>query len=72
MERRLVERAMRGDEEAFDMLVERIGNSLYSVVLMDIGPDHTIAIQVDAANTTDVAAMAQRAAPIIGTFRFHE
>jgi RNA polymerase sigma-70 factor, ECF subfamily len=31
MERRLVERAMRGDEEAFDMLVERIGDSLYSV-----------------------------------------
>jgi RNA polymerase sigma-70 factor, ECF subfamily len=31
MERRLVERAMRGDEEAFDQLVERIGDSLYSV-----------------------------------------
>jgi RNA polymerase sigma-70 factor, ECF subfamily len=31
MERRLVERAMRGDEEAFDMLVGRIGDSLYSV-----------------------------------------
>jgi RNA polymerase sigma-70 factor (ECF subfamily) len=31
MERRLVERAMRGDEEAFDMLVDRIGTSLYSV-----------------------------------------
>ena len=39
MERRLVERAMRGDEEAFDMLVERIGNGLYSVarrILRDI------------------------------------
>lgn len=31
MERRLVERAMRGDEEAFDLLVERLGDSLYSV-----------------------------------------
>ena len=31
MERRLVERAMHGDEEAFDLLVDRIGNSLYSV-----------------------------------------
>ena len=31
MERRLVERAMRGDEDAFDQLVERIGDSLYSV-----------------------------------------
>ena len=31
MERRLVERAMDGDEEAFDMLVDRIGTSLYSV-----------------------------------------
>jgi RNA polymerase sigma-70 factor, ECF subfamily len=31
MERRLVERAMRGDEEAFDMLVGRLGDSLYSV-----------------------------------------
>jgi RNA polymerase sigma-70 factor (ECF subfamily) len=31
MERRLVERAMHGDEEAFDTLVGRIGDSLYSV-----------------------------------------
>jgi RNA polymerase sigma-70 factor (ECF subfamily) len=31
MERRLVERAMHGDEEAFDLLVERFGTSLYSV-----------------------------------------
>jgi RNA polymerase sigma-70 factor (ECF subfamily) len=31
MERRLVERAMHGDEEAFDLLVGRIGDSLYSV-----------------------------------------
>ncbi len=31
MERRLVERAMHGDEEAFDVMVERIGDSLYSV-----------------------------------------
>jgi len=31
MERRLVERAMHGDEEAFDLLVDRLGNSLYSV-----------------------------------------
>jgi RNA polymerase sigma-70 factor (ECF subfamily) len=31
MERRLVERAMGGDEEAFDMLVDRIGASLYAV-----------------------------------------
>jgi RNA polymerase sigma-70 factor (ECF subfamily) len=31
MERRLVERAMHGDEEAFDTIVERIGDSLYSV-----------------------------------------
>jgi RNA polymerase sigma-70 factor (ECF subfamily) len=31
MERRLVERAMHGDEEAFDLLVDRIGSSLYSV-----------------------------------------
>ena len=31
MERRLVERAMHGDEEAFDQLVERVGDSLYSV-----------------------------------------
>lgn len=31
MERRLVERAMHGDEEAFDLLVERVGDSLYSV-----------------------------------------
>jgi RNA polymerase sigma-70 factor (ECF subfamily) len=31
MERKLVERAMHGDEEAFDMLVERVGDSLHSV-----------------------------------------
>ncbi len=31
MERRLVERAMQGDEEAFDVMVGRIGDSLYSV-----------------------------------------
>ena len=31
MERRLVERAMHGDEEAFDQLVDRVGDSLYSV-----------------------------------------
>ena len=31
MERRLVERAMHGDEDAFDQLVGRIGDSLYSV-----------------------------------------
>ena len=31
MERKLVERAMHGDEEAFDELVERLGDSLYSV-----------------------------------------
>jgi len=31
MERRLVERAMDGDEEAFDQLVGRLGDSLYSV-----------------------------------------
>jgi RNA polymerase sigma-70 factor (ECF subfamily) len=31
MERRLVERAMAGDEEAFDLLVDRIGDSLHSV-----------------------------------------
>jgi RNA polymerase sigma-70 factor, ECF subfamily len=31
MERRLVERAMRGDEEAFDILVARIGDSLHAV-----------------------------------------
>jgi RNA polymerase sigma-70 factor (ECF subfamily) len=31
MERELVERAMHGDEEAFDELVERLGDSLYSV-----------------------------------------
>ncbi len=31
MERELVERAMHGDEEAFDALVGRIGDSLYSV-----------------------------------------
>ena len=31
MERRLVERAMHGDEEAFDLLVDRVGDSLYSV-----------------------------------------
>jgi RNA polymerase sigma-70 factor (ECF subfamily) len=31
MERGLVESAMHGDEEAFDELVERIGDSLYSV-----------------------------------------
>ncbi len=31
MERRLVERAMHGDEEAFDTLVGRVGDSLYSV-----------------------------------------
>jgi RNA polymerase sigma-70 factor (ECF subfamily) len=31
MERRLVERAMHGDEEAFDLLVDRLGDSLYSV-----------------------------------------
>ncbi len=30
MERRLVERAMHGDEEAFDMLVGRIGDGLHS------------------------------------------
>jgi RNA polymerase sigma-70 factor (ECF subfamily) len=31
MERRLVERAMQCDEEALDLLVDRLGNSLYSV-----------------------------------------
>ncbi|MEP7040955.1 MAG: RNA polymerase sigma factor [Chloroflexota bacterium] len=31
MERRLVERAMQGDEEAFDVLVEAIGDGLHSV-----------------------------------------
>lgn len=31
MERKLVERAMHGDEEAFDVLVGRIGDSLHSV-----------------------------------------
>ena len=31
MERRLVERAMHGDEEAFDRLVEQIGDSFHSV-----------------------------------------
>ena len=31
MERRLVERAMQGDVEAFDMLVGRIGDGLHSV-----------------------------------------
>ena len=31
MERRLVELAMQGDEEAFDVIVGRIGDSLYSV-----------------------------------------
>ena len=31
MERRLVERAMRGDEEAFDLLVGAIGDGLHSV-----------------------------------------
>lgn len=31
MERRLVELAMRGDEEAFDLLVEGIGDGLHSV-----------------------------------------
>jgi DNA-directed RNA polymerase specialized sigma24 family protein len=31
MERELVERAMHGDEEAFDALVGRIGDSMYSV-----------------------------------------
>ncbi len=31
MERRLVERAMHGDEEAFDALVGRIGDTLHSV-----------------------------------------
>jgi RNA polymerase sigma-70 factor (ECF subfamily) len=30
MERRLVERAMHGDEEAFDLLVGRVGDSLHS------------------------------------------
>ena len=31
MERRLVEQAMRGDEEAFDLLLGRFGDSLHSV-----------------------------------------
>src|SRR5205809_2639816 len=31
MERRLVERAMRGDEGAFDALIERVGDHLHSV-----------------------------------------
>src|SRR5688500_3446642 len=31
MERRLVERAMHGDEEAFGLVVDRMGDSLYSV-----------------------------------------
>ena len=31
MERRLVELAMHGDEEAFDSLVGRIGDGLHSV-----------------------------------------
>ena len=31
MERGLVERAMRGDEDAFDTLVEKVGDGLYSV-----------------------------------------
>jgi RNA polymerase sigma-70 factor (ECF subfamily) len=31
MERRLVERAMRGDAEAFDLLIDRIGDGFHSV-----------------------------------------
>ena len=31
MERRLVERAMHGDEAAFDTLIERVGDHLHSV-----------------------------------------
>jgi RNA polymerase sigma-70 factor (ECF subfamily) len=31
MERRLVERAMRGDEAAFEVLIERVGDHLHSV-----------------------------------------
>src|SRR6478736_7625031 len=31
MERKLVERAMRGDEAAFDALIERVGDHLHSV-----------------------------------------
>ena len=31
MERRLVERAMHGDEAAFDALIERVGDHLHSV-----------------------------------------
>ena len=31
MERKLVERAMHGDEEAFDALIERVGDRLHSV-----------------------------------------
>jgi RNA polymerase sigma-70 factor (ECF subfamily) len=31
MERRLVERAMRGDEEAFDLLIGRVGDGMHSV-----------------------------------------
>ncbi len=31
MERKLVERAMHGDEAAFDALIERVGNQLHSV-----------------------------------------
>src|SRR5918994_6191540 len=31
MDRELVERAMHGDEETFDALIERIGDSLHSV-----------------------------------------
>ncbi len=31
MERKLVERAMRGDEEAFDALIGRVGDQLHSV-----------------------------------------
>ena len=31
MERKLVERAMHGDEEAFDALIERVGDQLHSV-----------------------------------------
>jgi RNA polymerase sigma-70 factor (ECF subfamily) len=53
MERRLVERAMRGDEEAFDLLVGRIGDSLYSVarrILRDtsLAQDATQQALVDA------------------------
>jgi hypothetical protein len=48
MGRKLVERAMHGDEEAFDALIERIGDQLHSVARSVIRARFAEGLWIDA------------------------